>query len=91
MTYMIIETFHQGKVKRLYERFAEKGRLLTEGIHYINSWIDEDVATCYKVMESDQEEKIYDCIKYWNDLADFKIIRVITSAQASEKFSPRKF
>jgi hypothetical protein len=34
---MIIEKFHPGKVKALYKRFEEKGRMLPEGVHYINS------------------------------------------------------
>jgi hypothetical protein len=82
---MIIEMFHPHKVKELYKRFEEKGRQLPEGVHYINSWINEEVTTCYQVMESDTEEKINEWIKHWNDLADFKIIPVITSAQAKEK------
>ena len=82
---MIIETFHQNKVKQLYERFAEKGRQLPEGVNYINSWIDEDVKICYQVMESDSEEKIHRWIKHWEDLADFKIIPVITSVEAKKK------
>jgi hypothetical protein len=82
---MIIETFHPDKVKQLYKRFEEKGRQLPEGVHYINSWINEDVTICYQVMESDTEEKIYEWIQHWIDLADFKVIPVITSAQAKEK------
>ncbi|HEX7457226.1 MAG TPA: DUF3303 family protein [Ginsengibacter sp.] len=85
MLYMIIETFHTNKVKQLYKRFEEKGRQLPEGAHYINSWIDEDLTICYQVMESDKEEKIYDWIQHWTDLADFTVIPVITSAQAKEK------
>ena len=37
MLYMIIERFHAGKVKTLYERFAEKGRLIPDGVKYIDS------------------------------------------------------
>ena len=85
MLYMIIETFHPNKVKQLYKRFEEKGRQLPEGVHYINSWINEDVTICYQVMESDTEEEIYDWIQHWIDLADFKVIPVLTSAQAKEK------
>ncbi len=40
MLFMIIEKFHPGKVKNLYQRFEEKGRLMPEGVNYINSWID---------------------------------------------------
>ena len=83
--YMIVETFRQNKVKELYKRFEEKGRQLPTGVHYVNSWINEEVTTCYQVMESDSEEKINKWIQHWNDLADFKVIPVITSAQAKER------
>ena len=85
MLYMIIETFHPGKVKELYKRFEEKGRQLPAGVQYVNSWVDEDLKKCYQVMESDSEEKIHTWIQHWADLADFQIIPVITSAQAEEK------
>ena len=62
MFYMIIEKFHPGKVKALYKRFEERGRMMPEGVTYINSWIDEQVATCYQVMEADSVEKINEWI-----------------------------
>jgi len=85
MFYLIIERFHPGKIKSLYQRFEEKGRLLPEGVTYVNSWIDELVSICYQVMESDAEEKIREWISHWNDLADFEVIPVITSAEAKER------
>ena len=85
MVYMIIERFHPGKVKDLYKRFDEKGRMMPDGLNYINSWINEEVSICYQVMEADAEEKLYEWISHWNDLADFEIIRVISSAEAKEK------
>ena len=85
MVYMIIERFYPNKVKELYKRFEEKGRMLPEGVNYINSWVDEEVSTCYQVMESSSEEKLQEWINHWNDLADFEIIPVITSAEAKEK------
>ncbi len=50
MQYMIIEKFKEGKVKELYQRFAEKGRLMPDRVNYVNSWIDEDVKTCFQLM-----------------------------------------
>ena len=82
---MIIERFHPDKVKAMYKRFEEKGRMLPQGVNYINSWIDEDVTICYQVMESDTQEKINEWTANWNDLVDFEIIPVITSADAKEK------
>ena len=85
MQYMIIERFHPGKIKELYKRFDEKGRLMPEGVVYISSWIDESVETCYQVMESESPEKLMQWINNWKDLADFEVIPVISSAQAKAK------
>lgn len=85
MLYLVIEKFHKGKEKELYKRFDEEGRLMPEGIRYINSWIDEQLTTCFQVMEAGTIENIHEWISHWNDLADFQIIPVLTSAQAKEK------
>ena len=85
MLYMIIEKFHPGKIRMIYQRFDEKGRLLPDGVSYINSWIKEDLSVCYQVMKSDDVEKIHEWISQWNDLADFEVIPVINSDEAKEK------
>jgi hypothetical protein len=82
---MIIETFHPGKVKLLYQRFEEKGRQLPAGVHYINSWIDKKLETCYQVMESDSELKLQEWVQLWADLSDFQINPVFTSEEVKEK------
>ena len=85
MQYMIIEKFHEGKVKALYRRFEAKGRMLPDGVKYIDSWISEDVTVCYQLMESVTEEKLQQWIGHWKDLVDFEIIPVISSADAKKK------
>jgi hypothetical protein len=85
MLYMIIEKFHPGKMKILYQRFDEKGRMMPEGVNYVNSWINEEITICYQVMESESIEKLKEWINNWHDLADFEIIPVITSSQARTK------
>jgi uncharacterized protein (UPF0332 family) len=85
MQYMIIERFHPGKVKAMYQRFAEKGRMLPEGVSYINSWINESITVCYQVMESKSPEKLQQWIDEWKDLVSFEVVPVINSAQAKEK------
>lgn len=82
MQFMVIEKFYQGKVKLIYERLSQKGRMMPEGVEYVNSWIDITVSTCYQVMQSDSKEKIFEWISCWNDLADFEVIPVISSAEA---------
>ncbi|MEO7982590.1 MAG: DUF3303 family protein [Bacteroidota bacterium] len=85
MLYMIIERFQPGKLKAMYQRFDEKGRMLPEGLQYLHSWIDDEISTCYQVMETDSIETIHKWISKWSDLVDFEVIPVITSSQAKEK------
>ena len=85
MLYMIIEKFHEGKVKALYQRFDEKGRMVPDGVKYIDSWIHEDVTICYQLMESRTKELLNNWIERWKDLADFEVIPVISSAEAKKK------
>ena len=82
---MIIERFHTGKVKAMYKLFAEKVRLLPEGVIYINSWINESITICYQLMESESPEKLMLWVYQWKDLADFEVVTVINSDQAKEK------
>jgi hypothetical protein len=85
MTFMIIETYRTGKAAEIYKRFNEKGRMLPVGVRYVNSWITEDLATCYQVMEADSINKIQEWIGHWNDLVHFEIKTVITSSEAINK------
>lgn len=85
--YLIIEHFKRETVKALYKRFDENGRMLPQGVYYIDSWIDENVEKCYQLMKSESLEALKIWISYWDDLADFEIIPIISSNEAKLKVS----
>ncbi|HEX2631132.1 MAG TPA: DUF3303 family protein [Chitinophagaceae bacterium] len=62
-----------------------KGATNAEGLQYINSWINESVTLCYQLMDSPSEDLLHTWIANWNDLADFEIVPVISSAEARKK------
>jgi len=82
---MVIEHYHPGKLKDLYQRFDENGRMLPDGVKYINSWINEDITVCYQLMESDSLDKLNEWISNWNDIVDFELIPVISSSEAKNR------
>ncbi len=82
---MVIEKFMPGRVKDLYQRFAETGRMLPEGVVYIDSWISKDLTRCYQLMEADSLEDLNLWIANWDDLADFEVIPIISSDEARAK------
>jgi hypothetical protein len=82
MLYMIIERFKDAPAT--YRRFAEKGRMMPEGLNYVSSWIAHDLKTCWQIMETDDFVLLERWIDNWKDLMDFEIIPVRTSADVRE-------
>jgi hypothetical protein len=72
-------------LKDVYQRFAERGRLMPEGLTYVNSWITEDLSTCYQVMETENFHTLEQWMECWKDLVDLEVVPVITSREAKEK------
>jgi len=85
MQYMIIEQFRPGKVKEMYQRFSEKGRMMPDGVTFVGSWINESVTVCYQVMEAESREQLQIWIDNWKDYVDFEVIPVISSTEAKAK------
>ena len=58
MLFMVIEEFRDGKVPSIAERFCNRGRMLPEGVVYVNSWIDSYAGRCFQVIESPNPELV---------------------------------
>lgn len=82
MLFMIVERFRNGDARPVYERFAAKGRMAPEEVSYVNSWVTDDLRTCYQVMESPDRDLLNQWLANWEDIVDFEVLPVITSAQA---------
>lgn len=74
--YMVIETFLPGCRDKVYERFHQKGRMLPEGLVYINSWLEKDGDRCFQLMETNDPSLFQQWIQCWNDLIRFEIIEI---------------
>jgi hypothetical protein len=76
MRYMVVETFAPGRKAAVYDRFREKGRMLPEGLFYIDSWLEKDGDTCYQLMETDSPQLFDKWIEQWKDLVSFKVVEL---------------
>jgi hypothetical protein len=83
MLYMVIEHFKEGAVQEIYRRFREKGRLMPDGVKYVSSWIDAELKVCYQLMETEDPALFARWTENWDDLMDFKIVPVRTSAETA--------
>ena len=87
--YMVIEHFKGGDAAPVYRRFRDRGRLAPPGLTYVSSWVDTNFERCYQVMETDDRRLLDDWMAHWNDIVEFEVYPVITSAQAAERIAPR--
>lgn len=80
MLYIVIESFKSADATAaVYERFAEHGRMLPEGLKYLDSWVEENMNRCFQLMETDEPQLFNDWISHWSDLVDFEVIPVTKS------------
>jgi hypothetical protein len=89
MIYMVIEKFRDGDALPVYRRFREKGRLAPAGLKYVASWVTEDLFRCFQIMECDDPTLLRQWMAQWEDLTEFEVIPVITSADAQAAVAPR--
>ena len=81
MLFMVIERFKQGESGPIGERFKRNGRMLPEGVSYHASWVDAKGTRCFQVMETLNPELLSTWVRRWEDLVDFEIVPVSTSAE----------
>ena len=81
MLFMVIEHFRNGDAGAVGERFREKGRMMPEGVTYHASWMDSATARCFQIMEAPHSELLESWIRNWDDLVEFEVIPVVTSAE----------
>jgi Protein of unknown function (DUF3303) len=85
---MIVETFRGGRPEAVYARFRERGRQAPAGLHYVASWVTMDGTMCYQVMECEDRVLLDTWIAAWDDLVEFSVTPVMTSAAAAARFTP---
>ncbi|MEU8005447.1 DUF3303 family protein [Catellatospora sp. NPDC049111] len=80
---MVVERFRGGDARPVYERARDRGRLLPDGLRYVDSWVEANLGRCFQLMECDDLTLLTAWIAQWTDLVEFEVIPVITSSQAS--------
>jgi len=87
---MVIERYLHG-AGPVYTRAAERGRMLPPGLVYVDSWVEaRGLDRCFQLMETDDVSLFDEWTARWNDLVEFEIIPVLSSAQAASRATSEK-
>ena len=53
MLFMVIEKFNDSDPRPIHARFRDHGRMMPDGLKYIDSWVEANFDRCFQVMECD--------------------------------------
>jgi Domain of unknown function (DUF3303) len=71
--YMVVEKYKKGCFDKIYARYHSKGRMLPEGLYFLNSWVSKNESICFQLMESNDTELFDKWFRNWEDLVDFEL------------------
>jgi hypothetical protein len=89
MLFLVIEHVKDQDVKAAYRRFKERGRMIPEGLTYINSWVEVSFDRIFQLMECDDLRLLQAWALEWNDLVEFEIVPVVGSKDVVEMIMPK--
>ena len=74
--YMVIETFLPGCKEKIYERFFANGRMMPDGLEYVNSWLEKDGDRCFQLMQTGDPSLFQIWLAKWKDLMSAEIVEL---------------
>jgi hypothetical protein len=72
----------------VYTRAKAEGRIMPEGLRYIESWVETTFGRCFQLVECSDASLLQRWVLAWRDIIDFEIVPVVTSAQTVENVRP---
>jgi hypothetical protein len=89
MLFMVIENFRNQDAKSVYRRFQDKGRLMPDGLTFVNSWVAADLGRCFQLMECNDVTLLQRWVAEWSDLIEFEIVPVVSGKETAAALAER--
>jgi len=89
MLFMVVERFKEQDMLPAYKALREGGRMLPDGLKYLDSWIEPNFARCFQLMECDDLRLLQEWILRWRGSGiTFEIVPVVSSKETREVVDP---
>jgi hypothetical protein len=89
MLFMIIERFRDNDMVPVYKRVRDEGRMLPDGLRYIDSWVEANFSRCFQLMECDELRSIQEwALKWRGSGVEFEIVPVDPSSETRSVVAP---
>lgn len=88
MLFMVIERFKDRDPSPIYSRLRERGRMLPDGLRYVDSWVEANFDRCFQLVEAEDAMALQRWILQWRDLVEFEVVPVTQSGAIRGLFLP---
>ena len=89
MLFMIIERFKDNDMLPIYRRVRDEGRMLPDGLKYVDSWIEPNFSRCFQLMECNDLRLFQEWTLKWRGTgATFEIVPVVPSKETRDVVAP---
>jgi hypothetical protein len=89
MLFMVIEHFRDSDVIPIYKRVRDRGRMIPEGLRYIDSWVEPNFSRCFQLMECDDLRLFQEWVLGWCGAGvTFEIVPVVPSKETQQVVAP---
>ena len=89
MLFMVIEHFRDNDMIPVYRRVRDAGRMLPDGLKYIDSWVEPNFSRCFQLMECDDLRLLQEWALQWRGSGTtFEFVPVVTSKETREVVAP---
>ncbi len=89
MLFMVIERFKDNDMLPIYRRVRDEGRLIPEGLRYIDSWVEPNFSRCFQLMECDDLRLLQEWSLQWRGWGvTFEFVPVVSSADTGAVVAP---
>jgi hypothetical protein len=89
MLFMVIERFRDADMVPIYQRLRAEGRMLPDGLDYVDSWVEPNFARCFQLMRCDDLRLLQQWVLKWRGLGvSLEIVPVVPSKDTREVVAP---
>ena len=89
MLFMVIERFKDNDMLPVYRRLRDQGRVLPDGLKYIDSWIEPNFSRCFQLMETDDLRLLQEWVLNWRGTGmRVEIVPVVPSKDTRAVVAP---
>jgi Protein of unknown function (DUF3303) len=89
MLFMVIERFAGNDMVPVYQRVRTEGRMLPDGLEYVESWVEPNFARCFQLMRCNDLRLFQEwALKWRGSGATFEIVPVVPSQETMNVVAP---